>query len=103
MLHPAIHTLACIPHSRFEQKGLPSPRCTYHGSIIQQHIRRVPQLAANRRIPQHRIHPLCIAGYCRSLEVLDELADAHQLARETELLLGRLEGRDAGLRMVCAV
>jgi hypothetical protein len=85
------------------QKGLLSPRYTYHGRIIQQHICCIPQLTANRRISQHRIHPLCIAGHGRSLEVLDELADAHQLAREAELLLGRLEGRDAGLGMVCAV
>jgi hypothetical protein len=35
--------------------------------------------------------------------VLDELADAHQLTRKAELLFGCLEGRDAGLRMVCAV
>lgn len=32
--------------------------------------------------------------------MLNELAHAHQLARQAELFLGCLEGRNAGLRMV---
>lgn len=105
MLHRArFYQRNCpIDSTRQRGSGVLSFGYTYHGSIIQQHISRVSQLATDRRIPQHRIDTLCIAGHRRSLEVLDELADAHQFTRKAELLLGRFEGRDAGLRMVCTV
>jgi hypothetical protein len=76
---------------------------TYHSSIIKNHIPRISQLSPNRRKPKHRIHALRIARDRRRLEVLHKLAHAHQLARQPELLLGRLEGRDGGLRVVGAV
>jgi hypothetical protein len=74
--------------------------CTYHRNIIQQHIRRIPQLPANLGIPQHGIHTLRIARNRRSPEMLHELAHAQQLARGTELLLRRLERRNRRLRPV---
>lgn len=76
---------------------------THHSGIVQQHVPRISELAPDGGIPQHRVHRLCVAGHGSSLEVLDKLAHAHQLPRQAELLLGRLEGRDRRLGMVGAV
>ena len=76
---------------------------TYHASIIAKHVQSIAQLASHSRKPQHGIHALRIAGHGRSLEVLDKLAHAHQLARGAERLLGRIKGRDGRRGPVGAV
>jgi hypothetical protein len=77
--------------------------CTHHNRIIGEQIARIPELPPHGRVPQHGIHALRIARDGRRLEVLHELAHAHQLTREAELLLCRLEGRDRRGGVVRAV
>lgn len=76
---------------------------TYHTSIIKQHVESISKLPSHRRDPQDGVHGLCIAGDGRGPEVLDKLADAHQLARCAKRLLCRIERRDGALRPVGAV
>jgi hypothetical protein len=76
---------------------------THHTCVVQQHVKCITQLSAYGGEPQHGVHGFGIACDGGGAEVLDELADAHQLARRTELLLGRLIRRDGGLWAVRAV
>lgn len=76
---------------------------TYHASVITQHVKCISQLPSNSGKPQHGIHALGIGRYGRSLEVLDKLAHAHELARLAKRLLGRIERRDGRCWAVGAV
>lgn len=71
--------------------------------VVAQHVAGIAQLAAHGGVAQHGVHGHGVRGYGRGFEVLDELADAHQLAGQAELLLGRFKGRDGGRGVVCAV
>ena len=77
--------------------------CTHHRSIVKKHVSCIPELSSHRRVPQHWVHAPRITCDGRGLEVLDELADAHQLARQAELLLSRLPWRNRGSGVVRAV
>lgn len=76
---------------------------THHTCIVQQHVKCITQLSAYGSEPQHGVHGFGIACDSGGAEVLDKLADTHQLARRAELLLGRLIRRDGGLWAVRAV
>jgi hypothetical protein len=76
---------------------------TYNTNIIQQHIRRIPELPSHSRAPQHGVHGFRIARDSRGAEMLYEFPDAHPFASRTELLFRGFEGRDRGRGPVRAV
>ena len=67
---------------------------TYESNSIQTQIHPVPQLPAHSTVLEDRVPALDVRGHCGCLEVLHVLAQPHGLARQRELFLDRLIGRD---------
>ena len=84
-------------------RALANPRSVEDIGAIQQHVGSVAELASNSSRFDNGVEGGAIRGDGGGLEVLDELAHAHQLARGAELLLGGVEGRDAAEGPVRAV
>lgn len=74
------------------------------GDGVEGQVAGVAELATDGQVAQDGVDgALVLQGDGGSLEVLDELADAHDLARGAELLLDGIVGVDGGLRAVGAV
>ena len=92
-----------VTQERSTMRALPNPRSVEDISAIQQHVGSVAELAPHGGGLDDRVERGAVRGDGGGLEVLDELAHAHQLARCAELLLGCVEGRDGREGPVCAV
>jgi hypothetical protein len=91
---PSEPRLLRIPSNSLRIRGRPDASSIQERSRIKRQVRTVPELASDRGILEHRVEILAVGCDLGALEVLDVLAEAHGLARESELLLDSLEGLD---------
>lgn len=68
-----------------------------HGGRVKRQVAGVANLTTDGGVAQEAVEGFGIGGHDGGLEVLDVLADAEDLARQAELLLGGFPGEDLGL------
>ena len=66
------------------------PRRIKHGQHVERHVARVAELAQDLQVLEDLVAAVAVLGrsvveLARGFEVLDELADTHDLARQAEL------------------
>lgn len=66
---------------------LPHTRSIQHRRRIKTQVSGISQLSSHSHVPQHGIHGFSIGRSGRGFEVLNVLAETHELADEAELLL----------------
>ena len=78
----------------FGVQTLPNPRRVESGAYVEGQVDKVAELAGDGGITQDGVEDFGVSSGSGSLEVLDVLADAHQLASEAELLLNGFPRRN---------